>query len=105
MTWYERIEAAEQRGGFTKEDWDLAGGWATCACGEQDEWIPRNAEGKPKDDELRKHGLAFLECVSDNYFVGAREAMARIEQRAAIVLAATLASADPAPPDFVIDQP
>lgn len=35
LTWRERIVAARARGGFTREDRDLAASWGTCAVSEQ----------------------------------------------------------------------
>lgn len=99
-TWAQRIDEAEQRDEFTEDDLELAGHWVTCACGEQDPRIPRGDIGKPLDEKLSKLGQEFFECIimditpsgcdEDNppsQYVAARHVLAKIEQRAAEVLA------------------
>lgn len=88
MTWAERIDAAEQRSAFSEQDRDLAAEWVTCACGEQDPRLPRLYGYVPKDMELRDLGGAFCAAVNEDKFGKARTCLARIEQRAAEILAA-----------------
>jgi hypothetical protein len=50
MTWNERIDRAEKLGYFLESDGELAIRWVTCACGEQDNRIPRcSVTGGPED--------------------------------------------------------
>lgn len=87
MNWYQRIDAAEKRGGFTANDRRKAGEWTTCACGRQDKGIPRFSDGEPMDDALVVLGLDFhLHVVRDRPAL-ARTTLAAIEKRAAEVLA------------------
>lgn len=85
--WTEAIDAAEKRGGFTEEDKDNAREWPTCACGQQDERIPREEYGSPKDQQLAGDGVSFDQAVWFDDLDLAREVMGRIEARAAVVLA------------------
>jgi hypothetical protein len=87
MTWRKRIAAARQRGGFTREDKDLAFNWVTCACGEQDPLIPRIYGCKPLDDQLDRLGYLFYDSVALSRFDRAEELLAQIEQRAAQLVA------------------
>ena len=41
-----------------------AGGWVTCACGNQCSIIPRTSNGSPYDGELCSLGIEFSEYVS-----------------------------------------
>ena len=85
-TWWQRIDQAEQEGGFTSEDIWMAADWVTCACGEQDSRIPRNL-GAPEDDVLYHLGGIFAVAVDNHNFAEARETLAAIEKRSAEILA------------------
>jgi hypothetical protein len=94
MTWWERIEAAEARGRFTEADELLAADWVTCACGEQDDRIPRHgggsyrfAAGRPYDETLALLGRDFYQAVKRNNASYARRVLTRIEARSAKILA------------------
>lgn len=96
---------------FTSTQERSAAMWQTCACGRQDPRIPRTTNAgvfdgvahspfAPTDNALRREGMAFSRLVIEarrswregsrrvarNLVKRAREAMIRIEQRAAIVL-------------------
>lgn len=87
MNWFERIEAARKRGYFTYDDRLAANEWPTCACGEQDEAIPRAAgHGRPRDPLLRVFGGQFAQEVASNEFGSALATLHQIEQRATEVL-------------------
>ena len=100
-TWWHRIEQAEARGHFTQQDREDARQWTTCACGEQDERIPRrhldtrmithprempSGIGYPLDDRLLMLGIVFPRYVSEDRFDEAREVLHRIERNAERVL-------------------
>jgi hypothetical protein len=105
--WHERIQEAEERGGFTGGDYDLANSWTTCACGEQDPRIPRYgcaalpeeteemmmeagsriSPNAPKDMELSNLGIQFTDAVLNDDTDLARDLIQRIEVRAIQVLA------------------
>lgn len=87
MTWHERIDRAEKRGGFTEEDCDLAGVWVDCACGQQDPRIPRDGDGCPLDGIFMTRGCEFFNYVDLDAFTQARTCLAAIEKRAAEILA------------------
>lgn len=88
MSWYRRIRQAERSGGFSAGDRDLAADWTTCACGEQDERIPRFKDGKrPRDKKLSDTGIDFNAAVQTDDFARARVALWQIENRAAEILA------------------
>ncbi|MDE2099646.1 MAG: hypothetical protein KGL39_20505 [Patescibacteria group bacterium] len=86
-TWHERIDAAEKRGGFTVKDRIDAGGWVTCACGEQDRGIPYCSDGTPADRIIYRQGMLFTAAVEAGDFDAVRQALAAIERRAAELLA------------------
>lgn len=86
MNWHKRIAAARKRGRFTGDDEQLAGDWVTCACGEQDQRIPRHQVSCPKDAYLGRLGCSFSDAVKMNDYDGADRLLAAIERRAAEVL-------------------
>jgi len=86
MNWHKRIDAAEKRGRFTEDDKHRADNWVTCACGEQDKRIPRFM-GEPTDEGLQHLGYQFSGAIGATDFGKARTTLARIERRAAKVLA------------------
>lgn len=86
VSWRTRIALAKQRGFFNKADYRDASSWPDCACGEQNPFIPRKADGEPLDPELRELGVAFALAVKDNDFKGARTALEAVEVRAQVVI-------------------
>jgi hypothetical protein len=45
--------------------------WVTCACGQACKTLPRDKDGKPKDDELYNLGVNFMdmiEAAERNYY-------------------------------------
>lgn len=66
-------------------DWDklakLAQGWVTCACGNQCIIIPRNYNGVPKDEELKRLGNQFSWAVTDRKRTKALVILGWIEER------------------------
>lgn len=89
--WSDRIAEARQRGKFTADDVVLARSWVTCACGEQDQRIPRlkdtgGVTDEPVDDRLSVLGTYFFNYVTDNDIDRADKTLALIEARAAEVL-------------------
>lgn len=89
MTWHERIRAARERGDlFTPEDYRAASDWPTCACGEQDPRVPRfPCPPCPEDRELYELGCEFKDAVGADDVDKAKRLLARIEARAAEVVA------------------
>lgn len=87
MRWEERIDKAEARGYFTKEDFRLAASWVDCGCGEQDPRIPRAMDGQPIDRKLYDLGCDFLGDVQNDCLDRARQTLAAIERRSAEILA------------------
>lgn len=85
--WWEAIDAAEKRGGFTEEDVERAEGWVDCACGKQDPRIPRHHGLAPKDYRLATLGVHFYDAVDGNLYEEARRILLAIEKRAAEVIA------------------
>ena len=92
--WGERIIKAEKRGRFTLKDHKLAEDWQTCACGEQDNRIPRGNKGaspaRPDDSRLACLGGDFYMYVSRSMVSLAANTLVKIEKRAAEVLAQVL---------------
>lgn len=95
LPWHERIALARIRGEFTDEDVHLASDWTTCACGEQDERIPRAwvlrggfPEMAPADQLLRDLGGLFYEAVDFDRFDDAEDLLRRIEIRSSEILIA-----------------
>ncbi len=89
MTWRERIQAARERGTFTREDCALAGDGNTCAVGEA-----HLAHGGRRSlaygaafygmgaDPADKPGAAFFGAVLRNHFDRAESLLNLIEDRA-----------------------
>jgi len=74
----------------TDDEWhlatNLAGGWVTCACGNQCAALERNPDGSPEDMHLYLLGENFaLQILTRNFFE-ARKTLANIEQRSALLL-------------------
>jgi hypothetical protein len=88
--WNDRIKEARKRGNFTKQDILKAAEWPNCACGEQDARIERNRYGEPDDMKLWILGADFSEYVGLNDFASARQTLAKIEKRAAQIIAAMM---------------
>lgn len=86
MNWEQIINDAEKRGWFSMEEMRAASGWIDCACGSQDERIPRNPDGAPVDIWLFVDGTEFSFAVNGNNFDEARRLLNRIEERAFYVL-------------------
>ena len=68
-TWEERIAAAEERGYFTRQDYEYAGCWNSCAVGEKLEIqsLNENAAGvivELIDGELEAKGKEFYNEVA-----------------------------------------
>ncbi len=90
-TWVHRIEQAEARGEFTKDDKLKATQWTHCACGEQTlgpEHMLLFASGPPIDRRLEMLGQVFPIMVKADNFAGAREVLRRIERNTRRVTAA-----------------
>lgn len=82
FNWFDRIEAARERGHFTDEDREKAEDWTTCACGEQDPCIARSDQGDPVDRRLRSLGIHFAGFVGVDAYDDALLTLHRIEARA-----------------------
>jgi hypothetical protein len=89
MTWRERIQAARERGGFTREDRHDANKWCACAVGEQRRVMPGVIPveepkwiGQPVDWSLYDAGNEFDDAVSRNDFALAEHLLDLIEDRA-----------------------
>lgn len=84
--WGRRIVKAEERGFFFERDhWD-SNRWTTCACGRQDERIPRNYGRVPLDPQLRRLGGMFYRVIKRRKYVCAAEILIAIEKRSAEIL-------------------
>jgi hypothetical protein len=95
--WPKVIEAAKVRKKkglepFTHEQQDRAMDWVTCACGKQDDRIPRSEiiQPWPLDPRLRDLGSKFAWAVEDGKPEKAQSILGKIERRAAQVLAKVL---------------
>jgi hypothetical protein len=86
MKWKERIDAAEERGKFSKEEQELALDHGTCAVGEQGSLIPRLFDWSPEDRILRFLGESFYAHVCFNEFIEARSTLVSIESRSKEIL-------------------
>jgi hypothetical protein len=84
--WGKRIIIAEERGGFTEDEADMAGSWVTCACGKLDDGIPRDTDGSPEDFALFELGGLFYSHVSRDAYLSAAKCLIDIEHRAIEVL-------------------
>jgi hypothetical protein len=89
--WYRVIKSAiaRQNAGkvpFTEKHKALSKFWVTCACGKQDDRIPRDPGGGPIDFRLKILGLRFDALVSDQEPTKALMILHQIEQRAGEVL-------------------
>lgn len=71
---------------FTANEIERAGDWVTCACGKQDKRIPRY-EGEPRDGLIRLLGYRFGHDVEMGCVNEAKRNLARIEARAAVLIA------------------
>lgn len=85
--WGKRIIDAEARGSFNREDEKLADNWTTCACGRQDDCIPRDIDGAPLDSRLEELGMRFGDIIEGSKaFVATTKTLIAIEKRAKEVL-------------------
>jgi hypothetical protein len=85
--WGRRIVKAEEQSRFTEKDVRHSASWQTCACGRQDDRIPRDdREGAPIDEDLQDLGYAFYSFVLQHNPRGAANVLVKIERRAAEVL-------------------
>lgn len=64
----------------------LSAEWVTCACGNQCAAIPRESNGRPKDDALRDLGCLFHHNIVGRKWRRALQALKLIEARSAILL-------------------
>ena len=70
-----------------------AGGWITCACGNQCDIIPRKSsddgfyDGQPEDETLNNLGLGFSQLVYDREWEKAKLVLADIEARSEVLIA------------------
>ena len=81
----------------TMECLDAVVSWPTCACGNQCASLPRDVNGKPSDSHLEVLGDRFATYVNGiigargqdrtDMATGAREVMADIDARSAVLLA------------------
>ena len=77
MTWEQRIDQAEARGGFTAEDgWDALG-WRTCAWGETTHIV---IKPKPMNKQVESWGMAFAEAIANHRFSKARRLLRQIQR-------------------------
>src|SRR5258708_968395 len=87
--WQERIDEAERRGAFSREDDQFAASWDTCAVGEaawrgyQIEKLRVGGFQPPVDPELYELGSTFSQVVTMNYrnFREARRILNKITHR------------------------
>mgnify|MGYP001565506844 FL=1 len=75
MTWEQRIDQAEARGGFTEEDGLDAEGWPSCAWGETTHIFTR-----PQNKRVFSWGIAFANAISDNQVSKARRLLRQIQR-------------------------
>ncbi len=84
--WGKRIIKAGQRGHFLFEDRVDANYWTTCACGKQDPRIPRECNGRPKNQRLVELGGRFARMVEEDKILSAARLLVKIEAEAAEIL-------------------
>ena len=86
MKWSERIDRAEERGGFTAQDRRDAHSWAFCAVGEAMGWNDKantekvNGTPEPVQLELNALGTHFYVAVTGNNTEVARNIHRRIHE-------------------------
>lgn len=80
----ERIARGEEP--FTRGEQIAARSWPDCACGVQDERIPRDRDGEPRDEYLSTFGAEFSMAISSQDLPYAIRCMTQIELHAARVL-------------------
>ncbi len=72
---------------FTFRDWsraiDRAESWATCACGNQCDIIPRSNCGGPIDKNLYALGMQFMNSIKGGNIKASKRVLMAIEQRSA----------------------
>ena len=75
-TWAKRLDAAEKRGRFTKQDIKLASHWRTCAVGEhRGEFREAGGDGEcPLSKVLRVAGQDFVLAIKQDSVALARSA-------------------------------
>jgi hypothetical protein len=93
INWTEELEDPPVRDGQRYNALRAAAfSWVTCACGQQDERIPRIETpdeesdfalpmGAPKDKVLRELGNFFYDAVRDSHWSEAKRLLAQIETR------------------------
>ena len=86
-----RVRVAKGKPAFTERAKYLAGNWVSCACGRQDIRLPRGFLGRPEDYKLYLLGDTFCNAVLINHIDRAERTLAKIEIRAAEVIAGELA--------------
>jgi len=94
LPWSIRIDLAEARGYPSAEDLLRSNEWMFCPCGQLDPRVPRTryegldgpVPGVPLDPELNHLGMLFPLYLRNCEWRLARETLAEIEARAAVVL-------------------
>ena len=89
--WRARIDAAERRGEFNREDEITASDWDMCVCGEASrEYLALDTYDNrvPKDERLRELGVDFAGSVinGEHTFTEARTILTAIEARLGEIL-------------------
>jgi len=90
--WHQAIAEAEARQAkglvpFTDEQIGLSEDWVTCACGKQDDFIPRRSEigtfsyGSPIDAILYSLGVSFMKSAIGQDPAAAKATLHAIEAR------------------------
>jgi hypothetical protein len=60
--------------------------WVTCACGNQCAIIPRELDGTPYDDTLRRLGIDFMYLITAGHWNSAKLKLEQIEFRSAEII-------------------
>ena len=85
--WYAFLDASEEvKEDYHKEAKYLSDEWATCACGQLCNVLPRNASNSPKDFVASRLGLLFYENIESKLWKKAKKTMDKIEERTIFLL-------------------
>ena len=85
--WYVFLNSSKEIKGKFKEDAiELASGWATCACGQVCDVLPRELCGSPIDSIASMLGLNFFYQIQQRRWIVAKKTLDKIEARTTYLL-------------------
>ena len=85
--WYAFLDASEEiKEEFVEGAIVLAGGWATCACGQVCNVLPRKIGGSPIDFIASTLGMNFFYEIKQGRWIVAKKTLDKIEARTIFLL-------------------